>query len=163
MLIQLSAREWNKRYYVIDVVVVVRLCLPGDAQTLALSVVEGNLSSRFLYNCGFKDPFSQQVREEIELTNLANQYIRDMVKKECWDAMVVKGRSVNAFHLSLSVSNYPMKERTKTELEEIEYVTNQRKIEKAEAEACRDVVSGPTSARNTPIVGKRRGRKIADR
>ncbi|XP_068708688.1 cilia- and flagella-associated protein 43-like [Montipora foliosa] len=97
----------------------------------------------------------KQVREEIELTNLANQYIRDMVKKECWDAMVVKGRSVNAFHLSLSVSNYPMKERTKTEVEEIEYVTNQRKIEKAEAEACRDVVSGPTSARNTPIVEER--------
>ena len=79
-----------------------------------------------------------------------------MIKKECWDAMVVKGRSVNAFHLPLSVSNYPMKERTKGELEQIEYVISQRKIEQAEAEASKDVISGPTSARNTPIVGKRR-------
>ena len=96
-----------------------------------------------------------QVREEIELANLANQYLRDMIKKECWDAMVVKGRSVDAFHLPLSVSNYPMKERTKAELEEIQYVTNQRKIEQAEAEASKNMLSGPTSARNTPIVGKR--------
>lgn len=47
-----------------------------------------------------------------------------------------------------------MKERTKAELEEIQYVTNQRKIEQAECEASKDVVSGPTSARNTPLVGK---------
>ncbi len=47
-----------------------------------------------------------------------------------------------------------MKERTKAELEEIQYVSNQRKIEQAECEASKDVVSGPTSARNTPLVGK---------
>jgi len=97
----------------------------------------------------------KQVREEIELASLANQYLRDMIKKECWDAMVVKGRSVDAFHLPLSVSNYPMKERTKAELEEIQYVTNQRKIEQAEAEASKNVLSGPPSARNTPIVDER--------
>lgn len=97
----------------------------------------------------------KQVREEIGLANLANQYLRDMIKKECWDAMVVKGRSVNAFHLPLSVSNYPMKERTKAELDEIQYVSNQRKIEQAECEASKDVVSGPTSARNTPLVDER--------
>lgn len=66
--------------------------------------------------------------------------------------MVVKGRSVNAFHLPLSVSNYPMKERIKSELEEIQYVTNQRRIEQAETETSKNVVSGPTSARNTPLV-----------
>lgn len=68
--------------------------------------------------------------------------------------MAVKGRSVNAFHLPLSVSNYPMKERTKAELEEVQYVTNQRKIEEAEADSSKKVASGPTSARNTPLVGK---------
>ena len=77
-----------------------------------------------------------------------------MIKKECWTAMAVKGRSVNAFHLPLSVSNYPMKERTKAELEEVQYVTNQRKIEEAEADSSKKVASGPTSARNTPLVGK---------
>ena len=99
-------------------------------------------------------PFTLQVREEIQLANLANQYLRDMIKKECWTAMAVKGRSVNAFHLPLSVSNYPMKERTKAELEEVQYVTNQRKIEEAEADSSKKVASGPTSARNTPLVGK---------
>ena len=68
--------------------------------------------------------------------------------------MAVKGRSVNAFHLPLSVSNYPMKERTKAELEEVQYVTNQRKIEEAEADSSKKVASSPTSARNTPLVGK---------
>ena len=68
--------------------------------------------------------------------------------------MAVKGRSVNAFHLPLSVSNYPMKKRTKAELEEVQYVTNQRKIEEAEADSSKKVASGPTSARNTPLVGK---------
>ena len=99
-------------------------------------------------------PFTLQVRAEIQLANLANQYLRDMIKKECWTAMAVKGRSVNAFHLPLSVSNYPMKERTKAELEEVQYVTNQRKIEEAEADSSKKVASGPTSARNTPLVGK---------
>ncbi|KAM7447734.1 Cilia- and flagella-associated protein 43 [Porites harrisoni] len=97
----------------------------------------------------------KQVREEIQLANLANQYLRDMIKKECWTAMAVKGRSVNAFHLPLSVSNYPMKERTKAELEEVQYVTNQRKIEEAEADSSKKVASGPTSARNTPLVDER--------
>ena len=89
------------------------------------------------------------------MANLANQYLREIIKKECWDAMVVKGRSVNAFHLLLSVSNYPMKERTKAELDEVQYVINQRKIEQAESAASKDVVSSPPSARNTPLVGKK--------
>lgn len=89
------------------------------------------------------------------MANLANQYLREIIKKECWDAMVVKGRSVNAFHLPLSVSNYPMKERTKAELDEVQYVINQRKIEHAESAASKDVVSSPPSARNTPLVGKK--------
>lgn len=89
------------------------------------------------------------------MANLANQYLREIIKKECWDAMVVKGRSVNAFHLPLSVSNYPMKERTKAELDEVQYVINQRKIEQAESAASKDVVSSPPSARNTPLVGKK--------
>ena len=77
-----------------------------------------------------------------------------MIKKECWDAMVVKGRSVIAFHLPLTVSNYPMRERTKGETDELQFVMNHRKIEQAEYDASKDVVPGPSSARNTPLVGK---------
>lgn len=34
------------------------------------------------------------MHEEAELANLAKQYLRDVIKQECWDAMVVKGKVV---------------------------------------------------------------------
>ena len=34
------------------------------------------------------------MREEIEFDNLAKIYLREMIKKECWDDMKVKGRAV---------------------------------------------------------------------
>lgn len=34
------------------------------------------------------------VREEIELGNLANMYLREQIKVECWDSMSVKGRTI---------------------------------------------------------------------
>ena len=39
-------------------------------------------------------PVFAQVREEIEFENLAKMYLREMIKRECWDEMVVKGRAV---------------------------------------------------------------------
>lgn len=36
----------------------------------------------------------QQVREKIEYENLAKLYLREVIKKECWDDMAVKGRSI---------------------------------------------------------------------
>ena len=38
--------------------------------------------------------FCGQVREEIEFDNLAKQYLREMIKRECWDDMQVKGRAL---------------------------------------------------------------------
>ena len=35
-----------------------------------------------------------KVRKEIEMENLANRYLRDVIKHECWDAMCVKGRAI---------------------------------------------------------------------
>ena len=34
------------------------------------------------------------MREEIEFENLAKMYLREMIKRECWDEMIVKGRAV---------------------------------------------------------------------
>ena len=34
------------------------------------------------------------VKEEIELSNLAKMYLRDLIKRQCWDAMSTKGRVV---------------------------------------------------------------------
>ncbi|XP_031564143.1 cilia- and flagella-associated protein 43-like [Actinia tenebrosa] len=93
----------------------------------------------------------KEVRDEIEIANLARIYLKEMIKRECWDAMAVKGRSCNSFRMSLSVTNYPMRERSKEELDELQYVLTQRKIEKAEYEASKDLEPGPTSSRNTPV------------
>ena len=55
--------------------------------------------------------------------------------------MAVKGRVVKGFHLPLVVSNYPMRERSSQELEELAFVVRQRKIECSEME-CRKTTLG---------------------
>lgn len=37
---------------------------------------------------------SAQVREEIELSNLAKMYLREQIKRECWDSMTAKGKVI---------------------------------------------------------------------
>lgn len=34
------------------------------------------------------------VREEIEFVNLAAMFLREQIKKECWDKMTVKGKTI---------------------------------------------------------------------
>ncbi len=34
------------------------------------------------------------IREEIEMSNLAKMYLRDVIKRQCWDRMKVKGKVV---------------------------------------------------------------------
>ena len=36
----------------------------------------------------------ERVREEIELGNLANMYLKEQIKGECWDSMAVKGKTL---------------------------------------------------------------------
>ncbi|XP_067656775.1 cilia- and flagella-associated protein 43-like isoform X1 [Haliotis asinina] len=76
-----------------------------------------------------------RVREEIEFDNLAKMYLRDMIKKECWDEMKVKGRALQAFNSNLEVSNFPMKERTEAVVNALETATKRRQIEIAELAA----------------------------
>ncbi|XP_072177751.1 cilia- and flagella-associated protein 43-like [Diadema setosum] len=82
----------------------------------------------------------QQIREEMEMEDLAKMYMREIIKNECWDSMINKGRSIKAFHLNLEVSNYPMRERSKEEMEELGFVTNVRRIEVAEMAARKEIV-----------------------
>ncbi|XP_074731330.1 cilia- and flagella-associated protein 43 isoform X2 [Strix uralensis] len=73
-----------------------------------------------------------RVRKEIEMENLANCYLQDVIKRECWDAMCVKGRAVKCFHMACEVKNYPLKERSEEELETLEKVLQLKKIETAD-------------------------------
>uniref|UniRef100_A0A087YD43 Cilia and flagella associated protein 43 n=1 Tax=Poecilia formosa TaxID=48698 RepID=A0A087YD43_POEFO len=78
---------------------------------------------------------AQKVKAEIERDILEKQYQRDVLKRECWDSMLVKPRSINAFHSKLAVQNYPLKDRREKELEDIRRVQNMRTIEKAASKA----------------------------
>nr|XP_009940629.1 PREDICTED: WD repeat-containing protein 96 [Opisthocomus hoazin] len=73
-----------------------------------------------------------RVRKEIEMENLANRYLRDVIKHECWDAMCVKGRAIKCFHMACEVTNYPLKERSEEELATLEKVLQLKKIETAD-------------------------------
>ncbi len=35
-----------------------------------------------------------QIRTEKELENLAKIYLADLIRKECWDDMIIKGRGI---------------------------------------------------------------------
>ena len=92
-----------------------------------------------------------KVREEIEFENLAKMYLREVIKKECWDSMIVKGCAVKGFHTPLIVTNYPMRERSAEELQELAFVTKQRKFECSEVEARKTILG---TANSNVIVGK---------
>lgn len=75
------------------------------------------------------------MREEIEFTNLAKEFTHYIIKRECWDKMLVKGRSLCAFNSSMEVSNFPMKERSSAVLKELEKVQMRRKLEILDSKA----------------------------
>ncbi|CAD5121750.1 DgyrCDS10227 [Dimorphilus gyrociliatus] len=99
--------QLNRHEFDLDVEEQERLRLEGDAEVL-------------------------KIRREKELENLAKMYLADIIKKECWDDMKVKGRGITSFHLPLEVYNYPLRERTEQELNELRIVQEQRRIEIAE-------------------------------
>ncbi|XP_058508068.1 cilia- and flagella-associated protein 43 isoform X2 [Solea solea] len=77
----------------------------------------------------------KRVRKEIEREILAKCYLRDVLKRECWDSMKVKGRAIKGFHSKHEVKNYALRERTESEVEELHRVQNTRRIEMA-ASSC---------------------------
>uniref|UniRef100_A0A8C2U9E8 Cilia- and flagella-associated protein 43 n=1 Tax=Coturnix japonica TaxID=93934 RepID=A0A8C2U9E8_COTJA len=71
----------------------------------------------------------QEVARKIEMEILANCYLQDIIRHECWDSMCVKGRAVKCFHIDCEVKNYPLKKRDEEELRTLEKVLSLRKIE----------------------------------
>ncbi|KAM9848027.1 cilia- and flagella-associated protein 43 [Aulostomus maculatus] len=72
-----------------------------------------------------------RVRQEITLGTAERSHQCDVIRREFWDSMKVKGRAVKAFHSEHEVKNYPLKERTEKELENLRNVENIRMLEKA--------------------------------
>ncbi|KAL0964460.1 hypothetical protein UPYG_G00324140 [Umbra pygmaea] len=74
-----------------------------------------------------------RVQNEIELKILAKCYLRDVLKREWWDSMKVKGKAIKSFHSEYEVMNYPLKEQTQQELNELHRVESMRKIERIDS------------------------------
>ncbi|XP_078480939.1 cilia- and flagella-associated protein 43-like, partial [Lampetra planeri] len=72
-----------------------------------------------------------RVRNESERRNQEKLDLCDVLKREHWDSMKVKGKAVKAFYSDREVRNYPMRERTERELEDLRRVENIRVLEKA--------------------------------
>ncbi|NWI16625.1 CFA43 protein, partial [Crypturellus soui] len=81
-----------------------------------------------------------RLRKEIEMENLANCYLQDVIRRECWDSMCVKGRAVKCFHIACEVKNYPLKERSKEELETLEKIFQLKKIEAVDLKVRKEIV-----------------------
>ncbi|XP_061492058.1 cilia- and flagella-associated protein 43 [Rhineura floridana] len=82
----------------------------------------------------------ERVRKDIEMENLANCYLRELIKQECWDNMAIKGRSVKAFHTHCKVQNYPMKERSLEEQQMLDRILYLKKIESTDLKLRRQIV-----------------------
>uniref|UniRef100_A0A6Q2ZM02 Cilia- and flagella-associated protein 43 n=1 Tax=Esox lucius TaxID=8010 RepID=A0A6Q2ZM02_ESOLU len=61
-----------------------------------------------------------RVRNEIELENLAKCYLRDVLKKECWDSMKVKGQAIKLQQEILEKKNRSVAEEEEEEGREME-------------------------------------------
>ncbi|XP_055358538.1 cilia- and flagella-associated protein 43 isoform X2 [Betta splendens] len=72
-----------------------------------------------------------RVRDEMEWEILTKCYLYDVLKRQCWDSVMTKGRSVEAFHSDLKVKNYALRARTEQDMEDLRMVHNMRTIEKA--------------------------------
>jgi hypothetical protein len=62
---------------------------------------------------------------------LAKQFLRHVVKMECWDAMETVGRTIYAFGERLEVSNYPLLKMAPERKAELQRVMLQRRIQNA--------------------------------
>ncbi|XP_064229968.1 cilia- and flagella-associated protein 43 isoform X3 [Aotus nancymaae] len=70
-----------------------------------------------------------KMKKDVEMHNLAKNYLAELIKEECWNSMAVKGRALKCFHIPCVVENFPMKARTAEELKELERVLQQKKTE----------------------------------
>eukprot|EP00730_Choanoeca_flexa_P000136 TRINITY_DN10061_c0_g1_i4.p1 TRINITY_DN10061_c0_g1~~TRINITY_DN10061_c0_g1_i4.p1 ORF type:complete len:1577 (+),score=430.93 TRINITY_DN10061_c0_g1_i4:116-4846(+) len=75
----------------------------------------------------------QDLRDSVELEILREQFLRNNIKRQCWDSMLVKGRVLYAFDTKTEVSNYPLPARTTKELNLLKRVQTIRGIERAES------------------------------
>ncbi|XP_029304967.1 cilia- and flagella-associated protein 43 isoform X2 [Cottoperca gobio] len=88
-----------------------------------------------------------RVRNGVEWEILAKCYLRDVLKREGWDSMKVKGKSIKTLHSVHEVKNYPLREQTEQQLEDLRRVEHMRKFEQAACASSLKKGSDTTSAK----------------
>nr|XP_030132217.3 cilia- and flagella-associated protein 43 isoform X1 [Taeniopygia guttata] len=76
-----------------------------------------------------------RARRELEMEILYHCYLQDLIKYKCWDDLCVKERAVKCFHMDCEVRNYPLKVRSKEELETLKKVLRLKQAETADLQA----------------------------
>jgi hypothetical protein len=92
------------------------------------------------------------LRYQVELKDTAKQYLWSILKDECWDQMVVKGKQLLGFHTLVVVSNYAMRERSEEEVAELEYVSRLRQVEEID-KSLRQNIFPPELASYSSLIG----------
>ncbi|EGW14682.1 WD repeat-containing protein C10orf79 [Cricetulus griseus] len=87
-----------------------------------------------------------KVKKDVEMHNLAKNYLTELIKEECWNSMAVKGRALKCFHIPYVVDNFPMKERTEEELLELKRVLQQKKTEAECLKLRKEIIEVQSSA-----------------
>jgi len=88
------------------------------------------------------DKTVKTLKEDIEMQILAQQFLRHQIKKECWDSMEVKGKTLYAFKSKLQLANFPLRERAGAELDELKKVRLAREIERQLERSQRKEIKG---------------------
>lgn len=82
----------------------------------------------------------QSIRESKEYENLSKLYLKEIIKRECWDKMKTKGKGIESFNGQLFVENYALKERSREEIAAFERVQAMRKLEISEFKSRKEIL-----------------------
>uniref|UniRef100_F7FVY5 Cilia- and flagella-associated protein 43 n=1 Tax=Monodelphis domestica TaxID=13616 RepID=F7FVY5_MONDO len=82
----------------------------------------------------------EKIRKDAEMENLAKKFLWNILKEECWDSMNIKGQGLKAFHIPLEVKNFPMKNRTPEELEELNSVLQMKNFQAIDLKLQKEIV-----------------------
>ncbi|XP_014739240.1 PREDICTED: cilia- and flagella-associated protein 43 [Sturnus vulgaris] len=103
-----------------------------------------------------------RVRTEIEMEILSYCYLQDLIKYECWDVMCVKERAVKCFHMDCQVSNYPLKERSKEELEILKKALQSKRTETDDLKAQKKNLEVDSETALSEEEGEKAAAEVAD-
>ncbi|KAI1236217.1 Cilia- and flagella-associated protein 43, partial [Lamprotornis superbus] len=103
-----------------------------------------------------------RARTESEMEILFYCYLQDLIKYECWDVMCVKERAVKCFHMNCQVSNYPLKERSKEELEILKKALQSKRTETADLKAQKKNLETDSETALSDEEGEKAAAEVAD-